>query len=155
MATMLHHVKPWMQKSITDSEARKGKRMETRKDIDAQPDPTRARGKRHCSNQNFDTTEEARVKKRERQWTEQARKASIIDEELHQQKVRESARGASSSVPVVEVQTIESHDVSTTDGSVRRIDSTTEGVVIADVGTTEGGLNVSLAGSEKPDPPTC
>uniref|UniRef100_M1DID7 Integrase core domain containing protein n=1 Tax=Solanum tuberosum TaxID=4113 RepID=M1DID7_SOLTU len=39
-------------------------------DTDAQPDPTRAHGKRHRSSQNSDTTEEARVKKQERQRTE-------------------------------------------------------------------------------------
>uniref|UniRef100_M1DZ41 Integrase core domain containing protein n=1 Tax=Solanum tuberosum TaxID=4113 RepID=M1DZ41_SOLTU len=126
-----------------------------REDTYEQPEPTRARGKRHHSSENSDTTEEARVKKRERQRTEQARKAYIIDEELRQQKVLESARGASSFVPVVEVPTVESHDVSTTDGAVRMIDSTTEGDVIADVGTTEGGPNVAVAGSGKPDPPAC
>uniref|UniRef100_M1DK89 Integrase core domain containing protein n=1 Tax=Solanum tuberosum TaxID=4113 RepID=M1DK89_SOLTU len=34
------------------------------------PEPTRAHGKRHRSSHNFDTTEEARAKKRERQQTE-------------------------------------------------------------------------------------
>uniref|UniRef100_M1DBZ8 Integrase core domain containing protein n=1 Tax=Solanum tuberosum TaxID=4113 RepID=M1DBZ8_SOLTU len=117
-----------------------------REDTDTEPEPTHARGKMHRSSQNSDTTEEARTKKRERQRTEQARKASIIDEELRQQNVCERACGASSSVPIVEVLTVESHDVSTTDGAVRMIYSTTEGAVIADVGTTNGGPNVVVAG---------
>uniref|UniRef100_M1DW41 Integrase core domain containing protein n=1 Tax=Solanum tuberosum TaxID=4113 RepID=M1DW41_SOLTU len=43
----------------------------------------------------------------------------------------------------------------TTRARVRMIDSTTEGAVIANVGTTEGGPNVAVAGSGKPDPTAC
>uniref|UniRef100_M1DCT9 Integrase core domain containing protein n=1 Tax=Solanum tuberosum TaxID=4113 RepID=M1DCT9_SOLTU len=39
-------------------------------DIDAQPEPIRARGKRHRSSKNSDNTKEARAKKLELQWTE-------------------------------------------------------------------------------------
>uniref|UniRef100_M1DJD9 Integrase core domain containing protein n=1 Tax=Solanum tuberosum TaxID=4113 RepID=M1DJD9_SOLTU len=50
----------------------------------AQPEPTRARGKWHRSSHISDTTEDARARKRERQQNEQARRASIVDEELRQ-----------------------------------------------------------------------
>ena len=45
--------------------------------------------------------------------------------------------------------------VSTTDGAEQLIESTTEGSMIVDVGTTEGDPSMVPAGSEKPDPPTC
>uniref|UniRef100_M1DWZ9 Integrase core domain containing protein n=1 Tax=Solanum tuberosum TaxID=4113 RepID=M1DWZ9_SOLTU len=51
--------------------------------------------------------------------------------------------------------TCKSHVVRTTDGAVRMIDSTTKGAVIADLGTSEDGLNVVVEGSEKPDPAAC
>ncbi|KAK4713085.1 hypothetical protein R3W88_018992 [Solanum pinnatisectum] len=121
----------------------------------AQPKPTHARGKRHRSSHNSDTTKKARAKKQERQQTEQAQKASIIDEELRQQKVLKSALGASSFVPIVEVPTVERDDVSTIDGAVRAIDSTTESARLDDVGTTEGNPSVVPTGSRKLDSPTC
>uniref|UniRef100_M1DG93 Uncharacterized protein n=1 Tax=Solanum tuberosum TaxID=4113 RepID=M1DG93_SOLTU len=98
-----------------------------------------------------DTTEDARAKKRELQQNEQARKASILDEESRQQRVREGALGASSSISTTEAMTAMRDDVSTTDGAVRVIDSTTENAVLE--GTTEGGPSVDPAGSGKLDPP--
>uniref|UniRef100_M1DU59 Uncharacterized protein n=1 Tax=Solanum tuberosum TaxID=4113 RepID=M1DU59_SOLTU len=65
----------------------------TRDDI-AQPEPTRALGKRHHSSHVSDTTEDARARKQERQQNNQARRASIVDEESHQQRARESISGA-------------------------------------------------------------
>uniref|UniRef100_M1DCD1 Integrase core domain containing protein n=1 Tax=Solanum tuberosum TaxID=4113 RepID=M1DCD1_SOLTU len=173
MVTLLHHVKPWMQRSIAESEVRMGQRMETMtehkvqgihkrldafelrvlerpspatdlssfqaeldslwSDLDAiiapptdelesapialsddtmldalfsdnlaQPEPTRTYGKRHRSNHISDTTEDVRARKWERQQNEQSRRASIVDEELRQQRVRESALGASISTPTTE-----------------------------------------------------
>ena len=69
--------------------------------------------------------------------------------------MRERVAGASSSAPVAEVQPILRGVVSTTDGAVRLIESTTEIAMIADVGTTEGTPAIVPAGSGKPDPPAC
>uniref|UniRef100_M1DEL4 Integrase core domain containing protein n=1 Tax=Solanum tuberosum TaxID=4113 RepID=M1DEL4_SOLTU len=224
--TLLHHVKPWMQKSIVESEVRMDRRMETiieqkvqaihngpnafkfrvlarpdpvtnlssiRTELDslqanldaiitppidkpeyaptalandtvfdalfsddiAQPEPTRARGKRHHSSHISDTTEDARARKWECQQNEQARRASIINEELRQQRARESIIGASSARPTTEIMTAVGDDVSTTDSAVRLTNSTTDGVVIDDVGLTEVDPSVVLAGSGKPDLPVC
>uniref|UniRef100_M1DMD2 Integrase core domain containing protein n=1 Tax=Solanum tuberosum TaxID=4113 RepID=M1DMD2_SOLTU len=128
MATLLHHVKPWMQWSIAEFEAR----MER-----------------------SDTTKDTRAKKRERQQNEQARRASILDEELRQQRVREGTLGASSSIPTTEAMTTVRDDVSTIDGVVRVIDSTTESAVLEDVSTTEGGPSIDPVDSGKPDSPAC
>uniref|UniRef100_M1DCB4 Integrase core domain containing protein n=1 Tax=Solanum tuberosum TaxID=4113 RepID=M1DCB4_SOLTU len=96
--------------------------------------PTHAKGKRHRSHH----TEEEKAHKRQRRQEKEARRASISDEELSQQRVRERVAGASSSAQAVEVQPVLRDCVSTTDGAVRVIESTTEGIMIADVGTTEG-----------------
>uniref|UniRef100_M1DUM0 Integrase core domain containing protein n=1 Tax=Solanum tuberosum TaxID=4113 RepID=M1DUM0_SOLTU len=68
-----------------------------------QPEPIRAHGKRPHSKNISDTTKEAREKKWERQQYEQTRKVSIVDEELRQQRARESSLGASSSWTNTEV----------------------------------------------------
>uniref|UniRef100_M1DEM4 Integrase core domain containing protein n=1 Tax=Solanum tuberosum TaxID=4113 RepID=M1DEM4_SOLTU len=215
MATLLHHIQPWMQKSIAESEARMERRMEgvmdqkvqavnkrldafelrvlersapaidlsalqadlasLRTDVDAilaAPSvetqvaptaladdtvldalfsrtteeglaPTHAKGKRHRSHR----TDEEKAHKRQHRQENEARRASIADEELRQQRVRERVAGASSSAPVVEVQPVLRDVVSTTDG--------TKGAMIADVGTTEGAPTIFPAGSGKPNPPTC
>uniref|UniRef100_M1DN92 Integrase core domain containing protein n=1 Tax=Solanum tuberosum TaxID=4113 RepID=M1DN92_SOLTU len=85
----------------------------------------------------------------------QAKRASIIDEQLHQESIRDSVAGASSSVPVFDVPNTGGHDVNTTNGAVRLIGSTTEGAVIVNVGTTKGGPDVDVLGTKKPDPPAC
>ena len=69
--------------------------------------------------------------------------------------VRERAAGASSSAPVAEVQPVLREVVSTFDGAKRLLESTTEGAMIADMGTSEGAPTVGPAGSGKPDPPAC
>uniref|UniRef100_M1DE74 Integrase core domain containing protein n=1 Tax=Solanum tuberosum TaxID=4113 RepID=M1DE74_SOLTU len=115
------------------------------------PKPTHTKGKRH----RFSRTEEEKVQKRQCRHEKEARKASILDEELRQQRVRESIARASSSVPVVEVPPIMRDVVSTTDDAVRVTESTTEGAMMDDVGTTEGDPSMVPAGSEKPDPPVC
>uniref|UniRef100_M1D9E8 Integrase core domain containing protein n=1 Tax=Solanum tuberosum TaxID=4113 RepID=M1D9E8_SOLTU len=210
MATLLHHIQPWMQKSIAESEARMKCRMEDmmdrkvqavnkrldafelrvlersapaidlsslqvelanlRTDVDAilvaptvEPQvaptaladdtvlnvlfsriaekglgPTHATGKRHCSSR----TEEDKAQKRQRRQEKEARKASLFDEDLRQRRVRESAAGASSSAPVVEVPPV-----------VRDVLCTTDGAMMDDMGTTEGDPAVVPASSGKSDPP--
>uniref|UniRef100_M1DS39 Integrase core domain containing protein n=1 Tax=Solanum tuberosum TaxID=4113 RepID=M1DS39_SOLTU len=181
MATLLHHIQPWMQKLIADFEARMERRMEgmidrkaklasLRTDVDvilaaptvepqAAPtalandtvqdalfsgtaeeglEPTHAKGKRHCSTR----TEEEKVQKRQHRQEKEARKASILDEQLRQQRVRESVAGASSSAPVVEVPPV-----------VKDVVSTIDGAMMDDVGTTEGDPTLAPAGSGKPNPP--
>uniref|UniRef100_M1DPU4 Integrase core domain containing protein n=1 Tax=Solanum tuberosum TaxID=4113 RepID=M1DPU4_SOLTU len=114
-------------------------------------EPTHAKGKRHRSHR----TEEEKAQKRQRRQEKETRRASILDEELRQQRVRERVAGASSSAPVVEVQPVLRDVVRTTDGAVRLIESTTEGAMIDDVGTTEGASTIVPVGSRKPDPPAC
>uniref|UniRef100_M1DI20 Integrase core domain containing protein n=1 Tax=Solanum tuberosum TaxID=4113 RepID=M1DI20_SOLTU len=104
---------------------------------------THAKGKRHRSHR----TEEEKAHKRQRRQEKEARRASIADKELRQQRVRERVAWASSSAPVVEVQPVLRDVVSTTDG--------TEGAMIPDVGTTEGSPTIVPAGSKKLDPPAC
>uniref|UniRef100_M1DSH3 Integrase core domain containing protein n=1 Tax=Solanum tuberosum TaxID=4113 RepID=M1DSH3_SOLTU len=62
------------------------------------------------------------------------------------------AKGASNSAPVVEVQLVLRDIVSTTDGAVRLIETTTEGAMFDDMGNTEGTPTIVPAGSGKPDP---
>uniref|UniRef100_M1DYK1 Integrase core domain containing protein n=1 Tax=Solanum tuberosum TaxID=4113 RepID=M1DYK1_SOLTU len=100
-----------------------------------------------------DDTEARRVGKKERQQTEAAQKASIVDEELHQQQAREIGVGASSSMSTTDG--VVRVDMSTTDGAVRVDVSTTEGVEMVDVATTDGDPCVDLSGFEKPDPLIC
>uniref|UniRef100_M1DW94 Integrase core domain containing protein n=1 Tax=Solanum tuberosum TaxID=4113 RepID=M1DW94_SOLTU len=116
-----------------------------------EPEPTHTKGKRHRSSR----TEEENAQKRQRRQEKASRKASILDEELRQRRVRESVAGSSSSAPVVEVPPVVRDVVSITDGAVRVIESTTEGVMMDDVGTTEGNPTIVPAGSGKPDPPVC
>uniref|UniRef100_M1DQL8 Integrase core domain containing protein n=1 Tax=Solanum tuberosum TaxID=4113 RepID=M1DQL8_SOLTU len=210
MATLLHHIQPWMQKSIAESEARMERRMEGMMDrmvqavnkcldafelrvlersasaidlsslqaelasvwtdVDAilaaptvEPqaaptalvdhtvldalfsgtaeeglEPTHAKGKRHRSNR----TEEEKAQKRKHRQEKEARKALILDEQLRQQRVRESVAGASSSALVVEVPPV-----------VRDVVSTIDSAMMDDVGTTEGDPTIAPACSGKPDPP--
>uniref|UniRef100_M1DMJ6 Integrase core domain containing protein n=1 Tax=Solanum tuberosum TaxID=4113 RepID=M1DMJ6_SOLTU len=118
-----------------------------RGDAEEQPKSICARGKRHRSRHTYEATEDEKAKKREHKQEKQAKRASILDEQLCQERVCESVAGASSSMPILDVPNTVGHDVSTTDGAVRMIDHTIKGSVIADVGTTEGGPNVVVAGS--------
>uniref|UniRef100_M1DYJ7 Integrase core domain containing protein n=1 Tax=Solanum tuberosum TaxID=4113 RepID=M1DYJ7_SOLTU len=195
MATLLHHIQPWMQRSIAKSEARMERRMEGMMDRTVQAinkhldsfelrvlersapaiDLSALQADLASLRTDVDAILAApsvetqvaptalasgtvlialRKRKLNRQGKE-ARRASIVDEELRQQRVRERVAGASNSAPVVEVQPVLRDIVSTTDGAVRSIESTTEGTMIADVGTTEGAPTIVLAGSGKPDPPAC
>uniref|UniRef100_M1DUV3 Integrase core domain containing protein n=1 Tax=Solanum tuberosum TaxID=4113 RepID=M1DUV3_SOLTU len=101
-------------------------------------EPTHAKGKRHRSNR----TEEEKAQKRQRRQEKEDKKASILDEQLRQHRVRESVVRASSSAPVVKVPPV-----------VRDIVSTTDGAMMDDVGTTEGDPTIAPAGSGKPDSP--
>uniref|UniRef100_M1DUJ2 Singapore isolate B (sub-type 7) whole genome shotgun sequence assembly, scaffold_7 n=1 Tax=Solanum tuberosum TaxID=4113 RepID=M1DUJ2_SOLTU len=145
MVTLLHHIQPWMQRSIAESEARMERTMEgmmdrkaelasVRTDVDdilAAPSveaqvaltaladdtvldvlfsgtaeeglaPAHAKGKRHRSHR----TEKVKVQKRKRRQEKEARRASLLNEELRQQRLRERVAGESSSAPVVEVQPV-------------------------------------------------
>uniref|UniRef100_M1DDE5 Integrase core domain containing protein n=1 Tax=Solanum tuberosum TaxID=4113 RepID=M1DDE5_SOLTU len=91
-------------------------------------------GKYPHSSRSSEDTEAERDCKRERQKFQEVRRATIVYEEICQQRAREVGVGASSSV-------------STTDGAVRVVDNNTDGAVTVDAGTTEGDLSVDLAGS--------
>ncbi|KAK4733799.1 hypothetical protein R3W88_008060 [Solanum pinnatisectum] len=167
MATLLHHVKPWMQKSIAESEARMERRMETMMDQKVQaihkrqhafelrvierPTPTTDLFSFQTELDSLRADLDAIIGTP----SEEARRASIVDEELRQQRARESIIGASSSRITTKAITSVGDDVSTTDSAVRVTDSTIDGVVIDEVGTTKGDPSVVPAGSEKPDPPAC
>uniref|UniRef100_M1DI10 Integrase core domain containing protein n=1 Tax=Solanum tuberosum TaxID=4113 RepID=M1DI10_SOLTU len=114
-------------------------------------EPTYTKGKRHCSSR----TEEEKSQKRQRRQEKKTRNASILDEEMRQQRVCESIAGASSSVPIIEVPPVVRDVVSTTDDAVRVTESTTEGAMMDDVGITEGDPSIVPAGSGKPNPPAC
>ena len=72
-----------------------------------------------------------------------------------QQRAREMVVGASSSIPGFEVLPTVEDDVSTTGCAVKPTNSTTEGDVTKDAGSTEGVPTVILAESRKLDPPAC
>uniref|UniRef100_M1E083 Integrase core domain containing protein n=1 Tax=Solanum tuberosum TaxID=4113 RepID=M1E083_SOLTU len=183
MATLLHHVKPWMQKSITESEVRMERRMETMMDQKVQDvhkrldafelrvftrpvpvtDLSSIQTELDSLRADLDATiapptdelECSLIALADDTKNEQARRASIVDEELGQQRARESIIGDSSSRTTTEAMTAVGDDVSTTDGAVRVTDSTTDGAVIDDVGTTEGYPNVVPVGSGKSELPAC
>ena len=58
--------------------------------------------------------------------------------------------GASSSMPMTNVPTIVGDYMSTTDGAVKKMDNTIEGVVLFDLGTTKGDPCVAVVESKKP-----
>uniref|UniRef100_M1DY21 Integrase core domain containing protein n=1 Tax=Solanum tuberosum TaxID=4113 RepID=M1DY21_SOLTU len=124
-------------------------------DAEEQPESACARGKRHRSSHKTKLTEEEKASKRQRKQEKKAQKASIIDEQLRQQRAREMVVGASSSIPVSEVLPTVADDVSTTEGAVRPTDSTTEGAMTKYEGTTKGDPTVAIAKFGKPDPPAC
>uniref|UniRef100_M1DBP6 Integrase core domain containing protein n=1 Tax=Solanum tuberosum TaxID=4113 RepID=M1DBP6_SOLTU len=139
MATLLQHVRPWMKRDIAEYEARVEQQMEHMMDQQVQAvhqclDAFKLRVLERTS----PTID--RVRKRERQQIEVSRRASIVYEEMRQQRAREIGMGPSSGV-------------STTDGAVRVDESTTEGAGIVDGNTINGIPSVDLAGSGKPDPP--
>uniref|UniRef100_M1DIY3 Integrase core domain containing protein n=1 Tax=Solanum tuberosum TaxID=4113 RepID=M1DIY3_SOLTU len=104
------------------------------------PDSSRAAGKRSRSDRTSNDAEAHRLRKKERQQIEEARRASIVDEELRQQLTREVGVGPSARV-------------STTEGAERVDERTTESAKIVDGSATNGIPSVDPVGSEKPDPP--
>uniref|UniRef100_M1DN05 Integrase core domain containing protein n=1 Tax=Solanum tuberosum TaxID=4113 RepID=M1DN05_SOLTU len=166
IATLLHHIQPWMQKTIAEFEAIIERRMEGMMDRKVQ-----------AVNKRLDAFE-FRVLERSALAIDlsslQAELASLqtdidailaaptvepqaaptaLDDDtvldaLFSGTVEEGlepthAKGASSSAPVVEVPPV-----------VRDIVSTTDVAMMDDVGTTEGDPTISAVGSGKPDPPT-
>uniref|UniRef100_M1DPW3 Integrase core domain containing protein n=1 Tax=Solanum tuberosum TaxID=4113 RepID=M1DPW3_SOLTU len=119
-----------------------------------------------CCNSVFERNRvDSGAMKRERQDTTYARRAFIVDEDLHQQRVREGDLGALSYVLATEAVATVKDDVSTTDGATM-IDgsssngithgvSTTDGATMIDRSATNGVPHVDQAGSGKPDPPAC
>uniref|UniRef100_M1DB33 Integrase core domain containing protein n=1 Tax=Solanum tuberosum TaxID=4113 RepID=M1DB33_SOLTU len=165
MAKLLHHIQPWMQKSIAESEARMERRMEGMMDRKVQ-----------AVNKRLDAFE-LRVLERSAPAINlsslQAELASLqtdVDAILVAPKVEPQAaptaladdtvlyalfngtaeeglepthaKGASSSSPVVAVPPV-----------VRDVVSTTDGAMMDDVGTIEGEPTIIPAGSGKLDPP--
>uniref|UniRef100_M1DTK3 Integrase core domain containing protein n=1 Tax=Solanum tuberosum TaxID=4113 RepID=M1DTK3_SOLTU len=106
------------------------------------PSSSHHAGKLPHSSWASEDNEAKRAHKRECQQVEEARRASIVDEETHQQRAREVVLGSSSSVR-------------TTNGTVRVADSTIDCAVTVDAGTTEGDPTVDLASSEKPNSLIC
>uniref|UniRef100_M1DI66 Integrase core domain containing protein n=1 Tax=Solanum tuberosum TaxID=4113 RepID=M1DI66_SOLTU len=104
------------------------------------PDSSHAIGKRPRSGRTSDDTEAEGVRNRERQQTEVAWRASIVDEEIRQQRDREIGLGPCSGV-------------STTDGEVRVDESTTESAGIVNRSATDAVPSVDPVGSGKSNPP--
>uniref|UniRef100_M1DJ61 Integrase core domain containing protein n=1 Tax=Solanum tuberosum TaxID=4113 RepID=M1DJ61_SOLTU len=105
------------------------------------PNSSHADRKRPHSGHSSDDTEDERLRKRERQQTEVAGRASIVDEEMRQQRAMEISIGPSSGM-------------STTGGAIRVAESTTKGDEMVDGSATEGILSINPAGSGKLDSPT-
>ncbi|KAK4713502.1 hypothetical protein R3W88_019409 [Solanum pinnatisectum] len=181
MATLLHHVKPWMQKSIAEFKARMEWRMETMMDQKVQavhklldsfelrvlerPTPATDLSSFQTELKSLradldaiiatpiDEPESAPTALADDIQNEQARRASIVDEELRQQRAHESIIGALSSRPTIEAMTVVGDDVSTINSAVRVTASTTDGAEIDGVGTIEGDPSVVPAGLGKPNIP--
>ncbi|KAK4737437.1 hypothetical protein R3W88_001134 [Solanum pinnatisectum] len=116
------------------------------------PDSSPIAGKRPCSGCTSDDVKAPRLRKRERQQTKVAQRASIIDEELRHQRANEVGVGTSARVSTTDGA--KRVDVSTTDGVVRVDESTTEIVGIVDGSANDGIPSVDPVGSGKPNPPT-
>uniref|UniRef100_M1A7F0 Integrase core domain containing protein n=1 Tax=Solanum tuberosum TaxID=4113 RepID=M1A7F0_SOLTU len=153
MATLLHHIQPWMQKSIAESEARIEKRVAKQTEQQIQ-----------VVHKCLDAFE-LRVLARPVPNTD----LSSICAELASLR---AGVDAILEIPVNELEhapmvlfedtvldalfrVVAETQPDPTCARVSVADSTTDGVVLVDAGTTEGDLSVDLAGSEKPDPPDC
>uniref|UniRef100_M1E0N2 Integrase core domain containing protein n=1 Tax=Solanum tuberosum TaxID=4113 RepID=M1E0N2_SOLTU len=149
MATLMHHIQPWMQKSIAESEARMEQRMEGMMDRKAELASLRA-----------DVDAILDTPTVEPQAAPTALADDTVLDTLFSGTVEEESapthtKGASSLTPVIEVPLVVRDVVSTTAGVVRVIESTTEGAMMDDVGTTKGDPTIVPVGSRKPDPPAC
>uniref|UniRef100_M1DSQ8 Integrase core domain containing protein n=1 Tax=Solanum tuberosum TaxID=4113 RepID=M1DSQ8_SOLTU len=171
MATLLHHIQSWMQKSIAESEARMERRMEgmmdrkiqaVNKNLDAfelrvleRPSPT--------IDLSFFQSELASLRANvdvilatptvEPQVAPPALADDTVLDVLFSGTAEEGPEPTHTKV--VEVPPVVRDVVSTTDGAVRVTESTTEGAMMDDVGTTEGDPSMVPAGFGKPDPPVC
>ncbi|TMX00848.1 hypothetical protein EJD97_025831 [Solanum chilense] len=144
MATILHHIQPWMQRSISEAEERLKRKIaqhtkrniaEVHERLDAfklqiPPSPPREHAKRRRGREE----DEASARNKEHSEMEAARRALIGDEKAHKIRVVESGAGAYSS-----------RDVETEGGTT---DSDA-----ADEDTTEGVQTTHVVGSGEPDPP--
>uniref|UniRef100_M1DZH1 Integrase core domain containing protein n=2 Tax=Solanum tuberosum TaxID=4113 RepID=M1DZH1_SOLTU len=167
MATLLHHIQPWMQKSIAKSEARIERRMEgmmnrkiqdANKRLDAfelrvleRPDPTI-----DLSSFQFELAslrDDVHAILATPTIDPQAAPTALADytvlDALFSGTAEEEpepihAKGELSSALLVEVPLV-----------VRDVVSTTKDAMIDDVGTTKGDPTNVSAGSGKPDPPGC
>lgn len=103
--------------------------------VETQPKP-RGRANRHCSSRTTDIGDNSRVRKKKRMDLEVARRVSLEDEKDHKIWAREIAFEASSSL-------------------LMKGDRIKTDCVEIDVGTTWGDKRTDVAGSMKPEPPTC
>uniref|UniRef100_M1DAM0 Integrase core domain containing protein n=1 Tax=Solanum tuberosum TaxID=4113 RepID=M1DAM0_SOLTU len=158
MATLLHHIQSWMQKSIAESEARIERRMEGMMDwkvqsINKRLDAFELRvlersalaidlSSLQAELANLRTTLIPFLTPLHGTAEEGLEPTHAKDEELRQRMVHESVAKASSSAPVVEVSPV-----------VRDIVSTTDGAMMDDVGTTEDDPTLVPTGSGKPVTP--
>uniref|UniRef100_M1DPY4 Integrase core domain containing protein n=1 Tax=Solanum tuberosum TaxID=4113 RepID=M1DPY4_SOLTU len=105
------------------------------------PDSSQAAGKRPRSGRTSDDAEAHILNKKERQQLEETTRASLLKEEIRQQRAREIGVGPS-------------NGVSTTEGAVRVDVSTIESVGLVVRSATDGIPSVDPAGSGKPNPPS-
>ncbi|TMW83346.1 hypothetical protein EJD97_001989 [Solanum chilense] len=159
MTTFLHHIQPWMQKSITESEERLERKMvqfTERKIVEAAVDSlcadidtilkAREPESEATSVEPAEDTsakrrrgrakDEARARKKEHREIVAARRASIAEEAAHQMRASELAAGASRS------------------RTVEIAGGTTDGAVVAE-DTTEGVQNAEDVGFGELDPTSC
>ena len=73
----------------------------------------------------------------------------MLDEQLLHQQTRMTDVGELSSMPVTEVLPTMEDDVSTTEGTVRPVDNSTDDAMIANASIAEGDPSVVPAGSGK------
>lgn len=106
-----------------------------------------AHSKRNRSNHTIEADDKACAKKRERMEMEQERRASIVDEEMHQIRVQEIVIGASSFV-------LEGGARSTTKDVEIEVDGPTNGTIPIDMGTIDSIPIADPTDFKKEDPPT-
>ena len=106
--------------------------------IKPQPEP-RVRTKRHRSTLTTETGYEARVIKRECTELDHARRSCLVDQEIRHRITLEMDVKESSSM----------YDITT------QVNRTSDGFLLRDVGTTDGGQVDDRVGSGKMDPPPC
>lgn len=101
-------------------------------------------GNLHHFSRTAEAGDEARSRKKEHTKLEQAMRASLVDEEMHQRRVQE----ASNSMHM-------SGAKSTTNGVEIDVYGITDTVILIDVGTIDGDPMADPASSGKPNPLAC